>query len=282
MNPKTSGRSFIWRAASLALLAAAILAVCFPLYWLLITSVKFRADQMTFPPVWIPARWTLGSFHEAFVVKGFGAYFVNSLVYAGCSTFLSVALGSLAGYSLARFKFPGQLEPKISFWILSTRMFPPVVSLIPLYFLIRKINLLDTPAALIALYAVFNLPFVVWMTRSFFKEIPVDLEEAAMVDGLTRFQAFGRVTLRLAAPGLAATAILCFIASFNEFIFALTLTTLKAVTLPVGIAGFVTQYKVMWGEMAAAGLVAAVPVVVFSLLAGRHMVKGLTMGAVKG
>ena len=275
-------RLFTWRTAGTILLVVACLACLFPLYWVAATALKVRAEQIAFPPVWIPTEISWQSFRETFVEREFSRYLVNSTYMAALATVLSMAMGTPAGYSLARFRFPGRFGRGFGFWVLSTRMLPPIVSVIPIYYMFRELRLLDTPVALVASYAVFNLPFVVWMMRSFFREIPKDLEEAAMVDGLSRLQAFLRITLPLAAPGLAATAIFVAILSFNEFLFALTLTTLDAVTLPVGIAGRVTQYKVMWGQMSAAGLVAMVPIIVFALLVQRHLVKGLTLGAVKG
>jgi len=275
-------RAKLTRKAAYAALAALAVANVFPIYWIAVTSLKVRAEQATMPPVWVPTQFTGANFLDTFVARGFGGYLFNSLLAALASTALCMAFGTLAGYSLARFRFPGRLRQGIGFWILSTRMFPPIVSVVPLFFLARQLSLLDSRGAIVAAYTLFNLPLVVWMTRGVFREVPQDLEEAAMVDGLGRLSAFARITLPLAAPGLAATAILCMILSFNEFLFALTLGTLKAVTLPVGIASCVTQYKVMWGEMSAAGLVAVVPIVAFVLVAQKHLVRGLTMGAVKG
>lgn len=281
MGTPRRGRDMSAKAAYAAL-AALALANIFPIYWIAVTSLKTRGEQATMPPVWIPTVFTAANFQDTFVTRGFGGYLLNSLLAATLSTALCMLLGTLAGYSLARFRFPGRLREGLGFWILSTRMFPPIVSIVPIFFLARQLSMLDSRTALIASYTLFNLPLVVWMTRGVFAELPQELEEAGMVDGLDRINAFARITLPLAAPGLAATAILCMLVSFNEFLFALTLGTLKAVTLPVGIAGCVTQYKVMWGEMSAAGLVAVVPIVAFVLVAQKHLVRGLTMGAVKG
>ncbi|HYJ46382.1 MAG TPA: carbohydrate ABC transporter permease, partial [Pyrinomonadaceae bacterium] len=188
-----------------------------------------------------------------------------------------------AAYGLARFRLPLKLNTRLSLWILSTRMFPPIVTAVPLFLMMSDLRLLDTLTALIIVYTAFNLPFVVWMMRGFFNEVPRELEEAARVDGDTRLGALRRVVLPLVAPGLAATAIFCLIISWNEFLFALTLTqTDAAMTLPVGIAGRVTQYEIKWGVMSAAGVVAMVPILVFALSVQRHLVRGLSLGAVKG
>ena len=275
-------RAGFWSKAALAALVLLAVVNLFPVYWIAVTAFKTRAEQITFPPVWFPQAPTLANFRETFVTRAFGSYLFNSVLAAVVSTFLCMAAGTFAGYSLARFSFPGSFQDGVSFWILSTRMFPPIISVIPIYFLMQKLSLLDTRAAIVISYTLFNLPLVVWMMRGVFQEIPQDLEEAAMVDGLSRTAALLKITLPLSAPGLASTAILCMILSFNEFLFALTLGAVKAITLPVGIAGCVTQYKVMWGEMSAAGLVAVVPIVCFILVAQKYLVQGLTMGAVKG
>jgi multiple sugar transport system permease protein len=162
-------------------------------------------------------------------------------------------------------------------------MFPPIVTIIPLFLMMRDLQLLNTITALIIVYTGFNLPYAVWMMRGFFQELPVELEEAAMVDGDSRLGALWRVVLPLVRPGLAATAIFCLIISWNEFLFALILTQTDAsITLPVGIAGRVTQYEIQWGAMSAAGVVAMLPILVFALIVQRHLVRGLSLGAVKG
>jgi multiple sugar transport system permease protein len=162
-------------------------------------------------------------------------------------------------------------------------MFPAIVTAVPLFLMMRDLRLLDTKVSLIIVYTAFNLPFVVWMMRGFFDEVPRDLEEAALVDGDSRLGALVRVVLPLVAPGLAATAVFCLIVSWNEFLFALVLTQTDAsMTLPVGIAGRVTQYEIKWGVMSAAGAVAIVPILVFAMAMQKYLVRGLSLGAVKG
>ena len=179
--------------------------------------------------------------------------------------------------------FRGSLNRRLSLWILSTRMFPAIVTAVPLFLMMRDVRLLNTRASLIIVYTAFNLPFVVWMMRGFFADVPRDLEEAALVDGDSRMGALVRVVLPLVTPGLAATAVFCLIVSWNEFLFALVLTqTDAAMTLPVGIAGRVTQYEIKWGVMSAAASVAIIPILVFALALQKYLVRGLSMGAVKG
>ena len=261
----------------------ASLAALAPVYWMLTISLKREVDQFAVPPLWFSFTPTLAHYRDAFVNRAFGQYLITSAVVAVSSTICALVIGTIAAYALARFKMPGQLDRKLSLWILSTRMFPPIVTAVPLFLLMGDLGLLNTRASLIILYTGFNLPFVVWMMRGFFIEVPRELEEAAMVDGDSRLGALRRVLLPLVAPGLAATAVFCLIISWNEFLFALVLTqTDAAMTLPVGIAGRVTQYEIKWGVMSAAGVVAMVPILLFALAVQRYLVRGLSLGAVKG
>lgn len=265
------------------LLAIFILFFLFPIYWLVMTALKTQADQFSMPPVWWTWRWTSAHYRQVFFESAFTRLAWNSLVVVTSSTLLSVAVGTMAAYSLSRFRLPYRMNYHLSFWILSTRMFPPIVTIIPLFLIMRGFDLLDTRMALVLAYSVFNLPFVVWMMKGFFDELPKEMEEAAQMDGDTRYGAFWRVVLPLVRPGLVATAIFCLIVSWNEFLFALVLTqTELALTLPVGIANHVTQYEIRWGVMSAAGVVAMLPIFVFALLVQRHLVRGLSYGAVKG
>ena len=261
----------------------ASLAALAPVYWMLTISLKREVDQFAVPPLWFSFTPTLAHYRDAFVNRAFGQYLITSAVVAVSSTICALVIGTIAAYALSRFKMPGQLDRKLSLWILSTRMFPPIVTAVPLFLLMGDLGLLNTRASLIILYTGFNLPFVVWMMRGFFIEVPRELEEAAMVDGDSRLGALRRVLLPLVAPGLAATAVFCLIISWNEFLFALVLTqTDAAMTLPVGIAGRVTQYEIKWGVMSAAGVVAMVPILLFALAVQRYLVRGLSLGAVKG
>jgi multiple sugar transport system permease protein len=279
----TRRRAVAWTAAKYGFLALAALFFLFPLYWLAATALKTQTEMFTMPPVWWPERLTLGHFRQIVFESGFGRLAWNSVVVAGGSTLLSLVAGTMGAYSLSRYRLPWRLNDHISFWILSTRMFPPIVSIVPLFLIMRSFNLLDTRLALVLSYSVFNLPFVVWMMKGFFDELPRELEESALMDGDTPFGAFRRVILPLVRPGLAATAVFCLIVAWNEFLFALVLTqTEAALTLPVGIANQVTQYQIRWGAMSAAGVVAMVPLFVFALLVQRHLVRGLSYGAVKG
>lgn len=271
------------RLSKYLLLAFVVLAALAPVYWMLTISVKTEVDQFAVPPRWLMFTPSIEHYYDAFVTRSFGEYLVNSAIVSIASTACALTLGTLAAYSLARFRLPFNIDRKLSLWILSTRMFPAIVTAVPLFLMMRDLRLLNTRLSLIIVYTAFNLPFVVWMMRGFFVELPRDLEEAALVDGDSRLGALVRIVLPLAAPGLAATAVFCLIVSWNEFLFALVLTqTDAAMTLPVGIAGRVTQYEIKWGVMSAAGAVAMLPILIFALAVQRYLVRGLSLGAVKG
>lgn len=283
MNERGRGSGAGGRLAIYGLVALAALAALLPVYWMVTISLKNEVDQFAVPPKWFVFKPTLAHYYDAFVERSFGQYLITSAIVAVLSTLCAIVLGTLAAYALSRFRLPRKLNTRLALWILSTRMFPPIVTAVPLFLMMRDVRLLDTMASLVIVYTAFNLPFVVWMMRGFFNEIPRDLEEAARVDGDSRLGALRRVLLPLVAPGLAATAVFCLIISWNEFLFALTLTqTDAAMTLPVGIAGRVTQYEIKWGVMSAAGVVAMIPILVFALAVQRYLVRGLSLGAVKG
>ena len=279
----TARRGKIARPAKYALAIAAVIAAVVPVYWMLTISLKTEVDQFASPPKWFTFTPTLAHYYDAFSTRSFGKYLITSAIVATLSTACAMVLGTLAAYGLSRFRLRGQLDRRLSLWILSTRMFPPIVTAVPLFLMMRDLRLINTITSLVIVYTALNLPFVVWMMRGFFRELPRELEEAAIVDGDSRLGALVRVILPLVTPGLAATAVFCLIVSWNEFLLALVLTqTDAAMTLPVGIAGRVTQYEIKWGVMSAAGVVAMVPILAFALAVQRYLVRGLSLGAVKG
>ena len=273
----------IIQIAKFGLVALALITSLAPVYWMITISFKREVDQFAVPPRWFLFTPTLEHYTDAFVTRSFGQYLLNSLIVAAISTVCALILGTFAAYSLARFRLAHGLDRKLALWILSTRMFPAIVTAVPLFMIMRDLRLVNTRLSLIIVYTAFNLPFVVWMMRGFFAEVPVDLEEAAMIDGDSRLGALRRIVLPLVMPGLAATAVFCLIVSWNEFLFALVLTqTDEAMTLPVGIAGRVTQYGIKWGVMSAAAVVAMVPILAFAMSVQKYLVRGLSLGAVKG
>ena len=266
---------------SLAVLA--LLVSLAPIYWLLTISLKQEVDQFAFPPIWLQFQPTWEHYEQAFWIRPFGKYLLHSAVVAASATLIALLAGVPAAYALARFRWRRNLGEHIGFWFLSTRMLPPIVTCLPLLLLMRQVGLLDSLLGLTIVYTAFNLPFVIWMMRGFFEEIPSELEEAAMLDGDSRVGALLRVVLPIASPGLAATAVFCLIVGWNEFLFALMLSQTDAgTTLPVGIAASVTQYEIKWGVMSAAGVVAMVPVFLFAAAVQKYLVRGLSLGAVKG
>jgi len=263
-------------------LAVILVIVLFPIYWMVVTGFKTRLELTGTRPTWFPQIFTLENYFKAFGGRSFPQYMLNSIVVVSISTVLSLIAGSLAAYALARFPMSRGFRNNVSFWILSTRMVPPIVTIIPIYLLFVNLHWLNSYRALIIVYTGFALPFTTWMMRAFIQEVPVDLEEAALVDGDNRLTAFFRIVLPLTAPGMAATAVFSIVVLWNEFIFALILaSTSKTITLPVGVSGLVSQYELLWGEMGAAGTVVILPILIFSLSVQRYLVRGLTVGAVK-
>lgn len=273
-------RKVISAAIKYTLLILIMLVVLFPIYWMVITSFKTRLELTTYPPSLFPQTAIWDNYRDAFTNSDIPIYIVNSVIVVSGSTFVSLLLGTLAGYSLARFPFTPSFKENVSFWIISTRMIPPIVTIIPIYLIFKDLHILNSHLGLVIVYTGFTLPFTTWMMRAFVRDIPVELEEAAMVDGCTRLAALFKVILPLAAPGLAATAVFSVILVWNEFLFALILTTTSSsITLPVGIAGYVSQFEVLWGQMSAVGTVAIIPILIFTLAVQRYLVRGLTLGA---
>ena len=256
--------------------------VIFPVVWVISTSFKTDVDIFAIPPMLVSPHPT-GSRYAELWTYGLLAYLANSVVVVISTAVITIVIGTLAAYSLARFRLPGKWTGRLSFWILSTRMFPPIVTVIPLFQLMRTLGLVNTRLGLVLAYTAFNIPFVVWMMRGFFVELPKDLEEVAMVDGCSRMRAFFNISLPLVVPGIAATAIFTIILSWQEFLFALILTqTSASSTLPILVSSQLTQYKILWGQMGAAGTITMVPVLIFAFSVQRYLVRGMSFGAIKG
>jgi ABC-type glycerol-3-phosphate transport system permease component len=274
---RPTGVARLVRGLGLGLL---LVALAFPLYWLVVASFTREASLFAHPSLW-PADAVLDHYRALFRERDFWTPVRNSLVVAGGTTVLCVILGAFAAYALARLSFRGKV-PVLAF-ILAVTMFPQITIVSPLYLFLRRLHLINTYPGLILPYVTFAMPLTVWLLTGFFRRLPRDLEEAALVDGATRWQAFVKVVLPLALPGLATTAILTFIYCWNEFLFALSFTVgPDRQTVPVAIALFRGQYQVPWGEILAAAVVATIPVALIVLLFQRRIVHGLTAGAVKG
>jgi len=276
-EPRFALASVAWAVAALAAIAFAVV----PILWMVLTSLKSNRE-ITQETSLVPQALTTANYVSLFSGREFGSYLINSVIVTSASVAIALALGTSAAYVLARFRLRAGMQRYIGFSLLVVRLMPPIVIIVPLFLAAQQLGLLNTQVSLIIVYAAFNVTIVVWMMESFFREIPVDLEEAAMVDGDTRFSAFRRIVLPLAAPGLVATGIFAAITTYNEFLFALVLTSTPAAeTMPVGAATLIGRINVDWGAMSAAGVIGALPIVIFSVLVQRHLVRGLTMGAVK-
>ena len=263
-----------------AVLALLVGLIAFPFYWGIVASLTPEATLFREPALW-PTHIILDHYRALFDERDFWIPIRNSVIVAGTTTLLCIAVGSLAAYALARLEFRGKTA--ILSLILAVTMFPQISIVSPLYLLLRALRLIDTYPGLVLPYLTFAMPLAVWLLVGFFRQLPLDLEEAALVDGATRWQSFTRVILPVSVPALATTAILTFIYCWNEFLFALSFTLgPERQTVPVAIALFRGQYQVPWGQILAAAVVATVPVAAMVLLAQRRIVQGLTAGAVKG
>jgi ABC-type glycerol-3-phosphate transport system permease component len=262
--------------------AVALLMIgAFPLFWMVSTSLKPSGEIFATPPRMIPARPTLENFERLFADTRFLTYFRNSATVSLTTVALTLAVSSLGAYGLTRFAFPGR--DTIAALILTTYMFAPVMIIIPFYILVKQLGLVNTHLALVLSYTTFCLPFSLWLLRAFFRSIPLDLEEAALVDGAGRARAVWYVVLPLALPGLIATAIFTFILAYNDFLFALVLISSEELkTLPVGVNDLFNATIVDWGMIMAAGVMITAPAVVFFAAVQRYLVQGWGAGGVKG
>jgi multiple sugar transport system permease protein len=262
----------------------------FPFYWLITTSFKRPLDVNRLPRYvpYVDFQPTTEHWTTLFVAEQEMTlrHFRNSLIAASFSTFFTVIIGSMAGYALSRFRYYwarlNWRNDNIAFWIISQRFLPPAVLIIPFILFYNSFGLIDKHAGLILAYTAFNLPFAVWIMRDFFNSLPIDLEESARVDGATRWQTFLRIVLPLSTPGLVTTALFSFVFAWNEYLFALMLTNIQAITMPVYLAGMNNTKGVEWWYIAALTLVMVAPVMLIGLFLQRYITRGLVAGALKG
>ena len=265
-------------AVRLIVLGIVLFVTLVPVAWIVLTSLKPRGEWIHDPPVWFPSVWTVASYREMWSSGG-GLALKNSLIIVCTSTVLAIVLGSVAAYSLSRFRTGGN---HVASWILSIKFLPAVVFAIPLLNAFTKVHLVDTYKGLILIYTTFNLPFVVWMMKGFFDEIPAEIEESARVDGCSWFGTFWRIALPLAMPGFIATLLLTFIFGWNEFLFALIFTNQEHYTIPVQLSSYFSEaVGLEWGPQAALSVLGIAPIILFSFLIQRFLVRGMTFGAVK-
>ncbi len=260
-------------------IAVICFAFLFPFLCMLLVSLRDRVDVIQ-PERLFTAPFTLENYRLIVDGGDIGPYFLNSMIVAVATTLVSLVLGSFAAYGFARYNWKKREDR--AFWVLSQRFLPAMAVVIPYFLMASLFGLLDTRILLIICYTTFNIPFTIWMMRGFIEELPAELEEAAFVDGCTRMQTIRRVVLPLVLPGMTATAIFCIINSWNEFVFANFLTSIHAKTVPTSVMMYLSISGVKWGEMAATGVLAVLPVFAFAICVQKYMIRGLTFGAVKG
>jgi len=254
------------------------LSIIVPIFWLFLTAFKTRVDIFSSTPK-IFFQPILSNFQKVFIKDSFGTYYFNSLIVSVCSVILILTLSIFCAYGLSRYNF--KHEEDLSFWMLSTRMLPPVAVIIPFFIFWRELGLTNTRFGLIILYVLINLGYTIWVLRSFIDGIPKELDEAASIDGCSRFQVLLRIILPLCKPGLVASGLLAFITCWNEFLFSLVLTSAKMRTAPVAVSGYITFRGINWGPMAAAGSLIVLPVLIIALIGQKYIVEGLMRGAIK-
>lgn len=262
----------------IALVIGIIVCYGIPLWWLITSALKPGDEALSLPPafffqpIWDNFISAMNDFDLAKNMK-------NSLIIAFGSTALALLLGVPAAYSFSRYRFKG--NRKLFFWILTTRMAPPLLGALPLYILARETGFYDTQILMIIIYQVFLLPWVIWLMRSFFQDIPLDLDESAMIDGCSRWGSLFKIILPLARPGIMATAIFTLIQAWNEFFLAFILTSINSATLPMGMTRFLSMNGLLWGPMSAASVLIVLPIVIFMIIMQKQLVRGLSLGAVK-
>jgi multiple sugar transport system permease protein len=262
----------------LIVLLLIILVCVFPFYWMVATSLKNQQDILSPVPKFLFTP-TMENYQRALTKFDVPLSLENSLIVAVSSTLLALLLGTPAAYAIARFEFKGKRD--LWFWFITNRMLSPIVLALPFFILARNLKLLDTQLVLILIYLTFNVPIVIWICADQFRNIPKELDEAATLEGYNSFAIFWRIGLPLAAPGIAVSAIFSFIFSWNELLYALVLTRKYAQTAPVVATSFMSGYDLPWGQIMATGTMIVLPVIIFSIIVSRQLVRGLTMGAIK-
>jgi multiple sugar transport system permease protein len=270
-----------WDIVSYAALLLLAILCTFPMIWTFLTSVKLEADIVTREIVYFPTRFTFEHYVKLWHQSSYPALVANSLVVTILTVLICLAAGTVASYAFSRFHFRGRSQLMLAYLVV--RMFPAVLMIIPLFIVMRGVGLLDTRTGLAIAYTSFLLPLFVWMLKGFFDSVPAELESAARIDGMTRIGAMFLIVIPIARNGLVATSIFVGIASWNEYLFALMLTTSQGSrTWPVGLQLMVGEFQLPWGMLAAGGIISILPVIVLFALVQRIMVAGIAAGAVKG
>lgn len=288
MDENTSARvrRNLLKAAHTVGLFLAMVVICLPGIWIMLTSLRPPVEIMAKPPVWIPRELSLDAYVAMFSGVGKGGipvleYFRNSLIISITSTVIAIAIGMAGGYAFARFRFRGKSGMFLG--LMLTRTVPGIALSLPLFFVYAKLGIIDTHFGMILAYVALNIPFTIWLIDGFFRQVPKDLAEAAQIDGCTRWQAFWQVEFPLAGPGIASAAIFAFLTSWNEFALASQLTrSVNSKTLPVGLLDYTAEFTIDWRGMCALAVVMIIPALTLTFIVQKHLVSGLTSGAVKG
>jgi multiple sugar transport system permease protein len=285
-NAKARIKSLLLSIAHKIGLFLAMAVICLPGLWVVLASFRPTVEIMAKPPVWIPQNLSLDAYVAMFSGVGQGGipvieYFRNSLIISVTSTAIALAIGMAGGYAFARFRF--RAKSSIFLGLMLTRTVPGIALSLPLFFVYARLGIIDTHFGLILAYVALNVPFTIWLIDGFFRQVPKDLAEAAQIDGCTRWQAFWQVEFPLAGPGIASAGIFAFLTSWNEFALASQLTrSVNSKTLPVGLLDYTAEFTIDWRGMCALAVVMIVPALILTFIVQKHLVSGLTSGAVKG
>lgn len=286
LDRRTKTRAMVRRASFHALIYIIVsvytVFLIFPVVWLFLLSIKKPLDLMKMPPVWISIPPVIESYYNAFTIRPLWAYIANSIITTFTSTSFAVLLGSMAGYGFARF-VTTKIKNPMMLVILATRMIPPVTLALPLFIIMKNMNLLDRRLALIIAYSTFSLPFSIWLMHSFFLNFPKELEEAAIIDGCSYYGVFARIVIPVSSPGLVSTAVLAMLLAWKDFLWAMLFTySPRSQTIPVGLSTYMTMVYQRWGEITAVGVLGVFPILIFSFFVQNYIIRGLTAGAIKG
>lgn len=273
---------FAGRPVRVLIVVISLIAILFPLYWLIANSLRTKTDYLANPPILFNAPVTFQNYQKILVENGIYKQFANTFVVAAVSTIIAVVFGSMAAYSTVRGRIAKKIRNFFGLWFMIQKMYPAIATAIPVYLVMRHLRLIDTRFALIIMNTSFNLPLVIWLMMGFFEQIPLELEESAKIDGANFVQRFFRIVFPVTTPGIIASAILAFVGAWNEFLFAVILSVNRSKTLPVVIAGFITDRGLEWGPMAATAVITLLPILVVVWALQKNFVQGLAMGAVKG
>ena len=272
---------FAGRPIRVIIVVISLIAILFPLYWLIANSLRTKTDYLANPPILFNAPVTFQNYQKILVENGIYKQFANTFVVAAVSTIIAVVFGSMAAYSTVRGRIAKKIRNFFGLWFMIQKMYPAIATAIPVYLVMRHLRLIDTRFALIIMNTSFNLPLVIWLMMGFFEQIPLELEESAKIDGANFVQRFFRIVFPVTTPGIIASAILAFVGAWNEFLFAVILSVNRSKTLPVVIAGFIDR-GLEWGPMAATAVITLLPILVVVWALQKNFVQGLAMGAVKG